>query len=133
MYDDYVAKYEALVNLANTIANKTDLISDAERLAIENAYNELLIALNIFFKQSEIVIDVATSNENIYIKDNLSKDFSDINNAINDLNIQMNEAFKDNIINENELKNIETLLIQIDKEKLDIEKTYNELYNNGNL
>lgn len=133
VYDDYVAKYEALVNLANTIANKTDLVSDAERLAIENAYNELLIALNIFFKQSEIVIDVATSNENIYIKDNLSKDFSDINNAINDLNIQMNEAFKDSIITEIELKNIETLLIQIDKERLDIEKTYNELYNNSNL
>lgn len=133
VYDDYVAKYEALVNLANTIANKTDLVSDAERLAIENAYNELLIALNIFFKQSEIVIDVATSNENIYIKDNLSKDFSDINNAINDLNIQMNEAFKDSIITEIELKNVETLLIQIDKERLDIEKTYNELYNNGNL
>ena len=133
VYDDYVTKYEALVNLANTIANKTDLVSDAERLAIENAYNELLIALNIFFKQSEIVIDVATSNENIYIKDNLSKDFSDINNAINDLNIQMNEAFKDSIITEIELKNIETLLIQIDKERLDIEKTYNELYNNSNL
>ena len=133
VYDDYVTKYEALVNLANTIANKTDLVSDAERLAIENAYNELLIALNIFFKQSEIVIDVATSNENIYIKDNLSKDFSDINNAINDLNIQMNEAFKDSIITENELKNIEPLLTQIDTERLDIEKTYNELYNNSNL
>ena len=45
----------------------------------------------------------------------------------------MNESFKDGIITEIELKNIETILAQIDKEKLDIDKTYDEIYNNTNL
>lgn len=133
VYDDYVDKYNNLVNLSTTIANKTDLVTDEERLSIDNATNEMLIALDNFFKESEIVIGVITSNEMNYIKNNLSKDFGDINNALNDLNTQMNEAFKDGIITEIELKNIENMLIQIDKEYLDITKTYEEIYNNDNL
>ncbi len=133
VYDEYVNKYNTLRDLCNTIANKSDFISDEERLSIDNATNELLIALNNFFKESETVIGIITSNEMNYIKNNLSKDFNDINNALNDLNTQMNEAFKDGIITEMELKNINNMLIQLDKEKMDIDKTYDEIYNNGNL
>ena len=133
VYDEYINKYNILYNLCNTIANKSDLVSDEERLSIDNATNELLTALNNFFKESETVIGIITSNEMNYIKNNLSKDFNDINNALNDLNTQMNEAFKDGIITEMELKNINNMLIQLDKEKMDIDKTYDEIYNNGNL
>lgn len=133
VYDEYVNKYNTLYNLCNTIANKSDLINDEERLSIENATNELLVALNNFFKESETVIDIITSNEINYIKNGLSKDFNDINNALNDLNVQMNETFKDGIITEMELKNINNMLTQLDKEKMDIDKTYDEIYNNGNL
>ena len=133
VYDEYINKYNILRDLCNTIANKSDLVSDEERLSIDNATNELLTALNNFFKESETVIGIITSNEMNYIKNNLSKDFNDINNALNDLNTQMNEAFKDGIITEMELKNINNMLIQLDKEKMDIDKTYDEIYNNGNL
>ncbi len=133
VYDEYINKYNILRDLCNTIANKSDLVSDEERLSIDNATNELLTALNNFFKESETVIGIITSNEMNYIKNNLSKDFNDINNVLNDLNTQMNEAFKDGIITEMELKNINNMLIQLDKEKMDIDKTYDEIYNNGNL
>ena len=133
VYDEYINKYNILYNLCNTIANKSDLVNNEERLSIDNATNELLTALNNFFKESETVIGIITSNEMNYIKNNLSKDFNDINNALNDLNTQMNEAFKDGIITEMELKNINNMLIQLDKEKMDIDKTYDEIYNNGNL
>ena len=133
VYDEYVNKYNTLYNLCNTIANKSDLINDEERLSIENATNELLNALNNFFKESETLIGIITSNEISYIKNGLSKDFNDINNALNDLNVQMNETFKDGIITEMELKNINNMLTQLDKEKMDIDKTYDEIYNNGNL
>ena len=133
VYDEYINKYNILYNLCNTIANKSDLVNDEERLSIDNATNELLTALNNFFKESETVIGIITSNEMNYIKNNLSKDFNDMNNALNDFNTQMNEAFKDGIITEMELKNINNMLIQLDKEKMDIDKTYDEIYNNGNL
>ena len=133
VYDEYVNKYNTLRDLCNTIANKSDLVSDEERLSIDNATDELLIALNNFFKESETIIGIITSNEINYIKNNLSKDFTDINNALNDLNAQMNEAFKDGIITEMELKSVNDMLIQLDKEKMDIDKIYDEIYNNGNL
>ena len=133
VYDEYVSKYNTIYDLCNTIANKSDLVNDEERLSIENATNELLAALNNFFKESETVIGIITSNEMNYIKNNLSKDFNDINNLFNDLNAQMNEAFKDGIITEMELKSVNDMLIQLDKEKMDIDKRYDEIYNNGNL
>lgn len=132
-YDNYVEKYNALDSLSRTIANKSNLVTDSERQQIEDATNNLKVALNNFFKESESVINAITSNEMNYIKSNLSKDFEDVNNALNNLNNQLNNTFKDGLITEMELKSIETLLLQIDKEFYDIDKTYEELYNNANL
>ena len=132
-YDNYVEKYNALESLSRTIANKSNLVTDSERQQIEDATNNLKVALNNFFKESENVINAITSNEMNYIKSNLSKDFEDVNNALNNLNNQLNNTFKDGLITEMELKSIETILLQIDKEFYDIDKTYEELYNNANL
>ena len=132
-YDNYVEKYNTLESLSRTIANKSNLVTDSERQQIEDATNNLKVALNNFFKESESIINVITSNEMNYIKSNLSKDFEDVNNALNNLNNQLNNTFKDGLITEMELKSIETILLQIDKEFYDIDKTYEELYNNANL
>ncbi len=132
-YDIYVEKYDALVNICSAVANKTDLVEESERIAMEAATDEFLVALNNFLKQSETVIDVVTSNETTYAKNNLIKEFNDINNMLNNLNEEMNNSFKDGIITEIELTNIENILAQIDKEKMDIDETYNEVYNNSNL
>lgn len=133
VYDIYIEKYNTLSRISQNIANKTDLVTEQERQSIENATNELLIALDNFFKESETVISIATTNEMNYIKNSLSKDFTDINNVISNLNEQMNEIFADGIITEAELKKLESILVQIDKEYLDISKTYDEIYNNSNL
>ena len=132
-YDNYVEKYNTLESLSRTIANKSNLVTDSERQQIEDTTNNLKVALNNFFKESENVINAITSNEMNYIKSNLSKDFEDVNNALNNLNNQLNNTFKDGLITEMELKSIETILLQIDKEFYDIDKTYEELYNNANL
>lgn len=133
IYDVYVSKYNELVRISKNVVNKTDLVTESERQSIDNATDELLIALNNFFKESEVVINISTTNEMNYIKNNLSKDFTDINNAMNYLNEQMNEIFVDGIITEAELKKLESILVQIDKEYMDVSKTYDELYNNSNL
>ena len=133
VYDTYIEKYNILVELSERVANKTDYVSDEERMEMDSAEDEVLIALNNFLKESEVVVSTITSNEINYTKNNLSKEFSDINNALNNLNNQMNENFKDGIISELELKDIENILTQIDKEKMDIDKTYEEIYNNNNL
>ena len=133
VYDEYVKKYNTLKTLSEKVANKSDMVSESERQSINQATDELLIALDNFFKESEVVISVSASNEMTYIKNNLSKEFTDVNNALNDLNDAMNEMFADGIISEIEKKNLETILTQIDKEYLDVTKTYEEIYNNSNL
>lgn len=133
VYDTYIEKYNTLVTLSERVANKNDYVSDEEKLEIDLIEEEVLIALNNFLKESEVVVNTITANEINYTKNNLSKEFNDINSALNNLNNQMNESFKDSIITELELKDIENILTQIDKEKLDIDKTYDELYNNNNL
>lgn len=132
-YDTFIEKYNTLVDLSTTIANKTNMVTDAERIALENANNEFLMALDSFLTQSEEVIDAIGTNETTYVKNNLLKDFNDVNSMINNLNDTMNNAFKDEIISEIELKSINDLLTQIDKEKMDIDKMYDEIYNNENL
>lgn len=133
IYNVYVNKYNALYNLSETIANKKDMVTEEERLQIETATNALLSALDSFFRESEVVVSTITSNEINYIKSNLSKEFEDINSTLNILSSQLDSSFKDGIITEVELKNIEFTLNQIDKEYYDINKIFNELYNNSNL
>ena len=133
VYDVYVNKYNTLYNLSETIANKKDMVTEEERLQIETATNALLSALDSFFRESEVVVSTITSNEINYIKSNLSKEFEDINSTLNILSSQLDSSFKDGIITEVELKNIEFTLNQIDKEYYDINKIFNELYNNNNL
>lgn len=133
VYNVYVDKYNTLYNLSETIANKKDMVTEEERLQIEVATNALLSALDSFFRESEVVISTITSNEINYIKSNLSREFEDINSTLNILNSQLDSSFKDGIITEVELKNIEFTLNQIDKEYYDINKIFNELYNNNNL
>ena len=94
---------------------------------------ELLIALRNFTKESEVIINVITSNEINSVKNNISKEFADINNFLNNLNNQLDVTLSDGIITEIELKNIKSILTQIEKEKMDIDKTYEEIYNNSNL
>lgn len=132
-YNVYVDKYNTLYNLSETIANKEDMVTEEERLQIETATNALLSALDSFFRESEVVVSTITSNEINYIKSNLSKEFEDINSTLNILSSQLDSSFKDGIITEVELKNIEFTLNQIDKEYYDINKIFNELYNNSNL
>lgn len=133
VYNNYIDKYNILYNLSETIANKKDMVTEEEKQQIETATNSLLVTLDSFFRESEAIINTITSNEMDYIKGNLSKEFEDVNNTLNSLNSQMNESFKDEIITEMELKNIQNLILQIDKEYLDINKIYNEIYNNDNL
>ena len=133
VYDTYVSKYNALKTLSEKVANKTDLVTENERKSIDTATDELLVALDNFFKESEVVISTSATNEMNYIKSNLSKELTDVNNAMNGLNDAMTEIFADGIITEVEKKKLETILNQIDKEYFDITKTYEEIYNNSNL
>ena len=132
-YDNLTKKYLILVDLINSIANSSTLVSETDKENVENSKREFSQALSNFYFTSDKVINIISVNESEYLNNNLRQELIDGNNAINSLEDTLNNSFKDGIINEIELSNINIILTQIEKEKEDIEKNFNEIYNNPNL
>ena len=67
------------------------------------------------------------------IQDNLDQESKELNDLINNTNEYMTGAFKDGVIDEAEKATLREHLKQIEKEKLDVDKQYDLIYNNSNL
>ena len=58
---------------------------------------------------------------------------SDVNNTIGSLKEEINGAFKDGVLDEVELNNLSNKLLELEKEKKEVDSIYEEIYNNPNL
>ena len=132
-YDDYILKYEGVVNVINSILSKEEYIDNTDRENLKNANDMLNLALSIFATISNKVIDYIYKKNSNNIKDELDNELNDIKDKIGDLESGIGDAFKDTIIDEVEVKIIQEHLRELDKEKLDIDAQFNELYNNIDL
>lgn len=132
-YDDYILKYEGVVNVINSILSKEEYIDNTDRENLKNANDMLNLALSIFATISNKVIDYIYKKNSNNIKDELDNELNDIKDKIGDLESGISDAFKDTIIDEVEIKIIQEHLRELDKEKLDIDAQFNELYNNIDL
>lgn len=132
-YDDYILKYEGVVNVINSILSKEEYIDNTDRENLKNANDMLNLALSIFAPISNKVIDYIYKKNSNNIKDKLDNELNDIKDKIGDLESGISDAFKDTIIDEVEVKIIQEHLRELDKEKLDIDAQFNELYNNIDL
>lgn len=132
-YDDYILKYEGVVNVINSILSKEEYIDNTDRENLKNANDMLNLALSIFATISNKVIDYIYKKNSNNIKDELDNELNDIKDKIGDLESGISDAFKDTIIDEVEVKIIQEHLRELDKEKLDIDAQFNELYNNIDL
>lgn len=133
IYDDFVKKYSALIDLINSIANSNRLVSESDRENVENAKTLLNESLANFYSECDRVIGVISKNETDYLNNTFKQELKDVNSAINTLESTLNDTFKDSIITETEMAKINSILIQIEKEKEDVDKKYNEIYGNTNL
>lgn len=132
-YDDYILKYEGVVNVINSILSKEEYIDNTDRENLKNANDMLNLALSIFATISNKVIDYIYKKNSNNIKNELDNELNDIKDKIGDLESGISDAFKDTIIDEVEVKIIQEHLRELDKEKLDIDAQFNELYNNIDL
>lgn len=126
-YNNFVAKYDALVDVIEGILAKHDLINNIDRDNMTNGYNQLNTALGTFVKLSNAVIEYIAKKESEYIKQLLDKDIADVDNKLNDLNNNINTSFKDNIIDESERTLIATNLKDLETQKIDVDNQYNQL------
>ena len=63
----------------------------------------------------------------------MNNEFGDVNNALGALKDEMNTSFKDGVLDEVEIKSLNDRLLQIEKEKKEVDEVYNEIYNNPHL
>ncbi|MGL4801858.1 MAG: hypothetical protein ACRC18_06305 [Cetobacterium sp.] len=126
-YNNFVAKYDALVDIIEGILAKHDLINNTDRDNMTNGYNQLNTALGTFVKLSNEVIEYIAKKESEYIKQLLDKDIADVDNKLNDLNNNINTSFKDNIIDESERTLIATNSKDLETQKVDVDNQYNQL------
>lgn len=132
-YDNFVKEYNDLINVINSIANSTTLVSEDDKDNVEKAKDSFNKAVADFYTASDEVINIIAKNEMDYLNNSLKKELNETNNAIGTLETSLNEAFKNSIITESEMAQINSILVQIEKEKEDVDKRYEEIYNNENL
>ncbi|MGL5718487.1 MAG: hypothetical protein ACRCX2_36120 [Paraclostridium sp.] len=126
-YNNFVSKYNYLVDIINGILSKQDLINNTDRNNMNVGYSQLNEVLGVFVKLSNEVIEYIAKKESEYIKSLLDKDIADVDNKINDLTNDINTSFKDNIIDESERTLIATNLKDLEMQKIDVDSQYEQL------
>ena len=93
-YDDYILKYEGVVNVINSILSKEEYIDNTDRENLKNANDMLNLALSIFAPISNKVIDYIYKKNSNNIKDKLDNELNDIKDKIGDLESGISDALK---------------------------------------
>lgn len=132
-HDDYVSKYNNLVLVINNIVNKVEFINDTDRANLDNANALLNGSIKVFVGKSNEVIDYINKKEVSKAKTELSGEIGDVQGSLKDLNDEINGAFKDGILDSIEISAIEEQLRLLNKEKLDVDGQFTEVYNNKDL
>lgn len=140
LYKEKKSSFSERLNLAidEIAANRTNNLNTK----VEERFSTLNINLDeIKLSVGKNTTEITNTKENLNeVSDNINKIKTDFKNEINDvenslsaLNSTMNGAFKDGIISEAETKAINERLVQLDKEKTDLDVQYNAIITNSDL
>lgn len=132
-YDTYITDYNALQKLVQGILAKQELVTEKDKEDIKNAKEKLFASLNSFLDNAKKVVEYINTKENDALKNEMNNEFGDVNNALGALKDEMNTSFKDGVLDEVEIKSLNDRLLQIEKEKKEVDEVYNEIYNNPHL
>lgn len=129
----YDSAYQSLKNIIMSIVSDGVFNYDIENTIIQKAqehYNETYSEFNKVAQQS---IDTIGTNKINLTKDDLTNQIDDVDNALNTLETTMEGVFKDGILSDSEKTLLKDNLNLIAKEKTDVDKDYETLYNNEDL
>ena len=135
-YTAYVSIHTELVNYVNEVM--VDNTATTEEVAeVKNKLNRYNVALSNYKVAQNVAVNSiaeAVSNSNLAeYKTLVSKDISDINKKINDMTTDIGSVVVDGVIDEAEAMILANNIIELNKEKADIDARYNNVYNNPNL
>lgn len=131
-YDDYIVKFNSLVGIINELILK-DNITEIDKETYSEAYRLHNISLGEFSAKSNKAVDAIADKKVSSAKSSLQEEIKDVYSSIESLESVMNTAFKDGILSDSEKLAMKQNLQTIAKEKTDVDKQYESVYNNVDL
>ena len=125
-YNNFLSKYNALLEIIEGILKKSDLINNTDRDNINKGYTQLNETIGLYVRVYNEVIEYIAKKEAEHVKTTLDKDISDVDSKINDLNENINGVFKSGIIDESERNSIALNLKDLETQKADVDNKYNQ-------
>ena len=132
-YNDYCNKHNQLIEKINHIISD-DMVNDAEKLEVNTLFKSYSNALAyISALMSEALEDISYNTAKVELeeaKGELQNSINGVRDSIEGIDKVLDGTFENNILDEVERENIKQNLENLSREKLDIDKTYTELYEN---
>ena len=132
-YNEYCNKHNELKEKINHIISD-NMVNDAEKLQVDTLFKAYSNALAYFSTLMNRVIEDISFNtskaELEQAKNELQNTIDEVVESIEGIDKVLDGTFENNILDEVERENIKQNLENLSREKLDIDKTYTELYEN---
>ena len=129
----YDSAYQQLRDIIVSVISDLKYDYDIENALIAKAQDNYKIEYSNFNKISQQSIDAIGTNKVNVTRQDLETQINDVDNAVDTLETTMNGVFKDGILDESEKKILEENLNLVAKEKADVDRDYETLYNNEDL
>lgn len=129
----YDSAYQQLRDIIVSVISDLKYDYDIENALIAKAQDNYKIEYSNFNKISQQSIDTIGTNKVNVTRQDLETQINDVDNAVDTLETTMNGVFKDGILDESEKKILEENLNLVAKEKVDVDRDYETLYNNEDL
>ena len=129
----YDSAYQQLRDIIVSVISDLKYDYDIENALIAKAQDNYKIEYSNFNKISQQSIDTIGTNKVNVTRQDLETQINDVDNAVDTLETTMNGVFKDGILDASEKKILEENLNLVAKEKADVDRDYETLYNNEDL
>lgn len=129
----YDSAYQQLRDIIVSVISDLKYDYDIENALITKAQDNYKIEYSNFNKIFQQSIDMIGSNKVTISKQELQSEISDVDSAINNLENTMWGVFQDGILDQSEREALNSSLDLVAKEKTDIDRDYETLYNNEDL
>ena len=129
----YDSAYQQLRDIIVSVISDLKYDYDIENALIAKAQDNYKIEYSNFNKISQQSIDAIGNNKVNVTKQELQSEINDVDNAVNSLETTMWGVFQDGVLDQSERDALSSSLDLVAKEKIDIDKDYEALYNNEDL
>ena len=135
-FNNYIDIHNVLVSFINTIVADRAITEIEKSFYKDHSsdYSDKLSKLSVEIDNAlSDILENSTTYQVKNLKTSLEKDFEDVYNKIDEVLDDVGGVIADGIINEAELLIIKNTIIQLDKEKEDVDMSYSSIYNNSGL